>query len=244
MSKTNLIAKIIGSKTPSPAGEIRQAQQQIEQRRLEIEQRLDDVAENFQCSGQPGPARKQALLEGDPATIVAMDDEIRLLKAELKTFGPQSAELATRLEQAEKTEAAKRLPGLIKAHPGQVEAYRAALATLDAAKAAFYEHVSQIQGARRLAGDDSPALTLEQALETADLKGFHESEAELRYNGFRRQLCFDLAGQDNRPPDRTLRERKAEKANDAPRFEDEASDGHGEPDKASFWDRKEPGRAA
>lgn len=228
--------RILRSDKPTPADEIRNAQRQIEQRNAEIMQRLDDIAENFQFSGEPGPARKKALIDGDPAAIVAMDDEHKLLKAELKTLGAQANELLPRLEEAERAEAAKRLPGLLKAHTAELKAYKQALAAMEAAKRTFDEHIDGIIGARRAVGDKAPALSLEQALEVADLKGFHESEKLLRYNHHRRQLCFDLAGKDNRPNDRTWRQIRE--------FDQEAHDDGNEPERSSFWDKKEPGRAA
>ena len=236
------LARILRSDKPTPADEIRNAQRQIEQRQNEITQRLDDIAENHQFSGHPGPARKQALVEGDPTALVELDREHELLVAERKALAAQEAELSKRLEQAEKAEALQDLPALIKAHPARIQAYRKAVAAMQQAKRDFDEHVTAITVKRRAAGDHAPGITLEQAEEVADLRGQPESEKHLTYNGVRHQLCIDLSGQSNRQPDRTKTQMKAE-ANRT-RFENEASDGDREPPKPSIWDKKEPGRAA
>ena len=224
-TKQSITARLLG--TQKTAAELRQGVAEIYRRQQEVNARLQDISENKDCSGLPGPVRAAALQAGDTAAIVELNREQAELLAERETLNFQDAALYAEIEQADKREALAALPRMIKGFPDRLAEFRKAQAAFRAARQSLDDAVSGIVEARKL--DDvttAPGLPLDQALAVADIRGLTDSGREGFFNGARVNLAMELAGVDIKPKGETRSERRA-KATPEPR--------------ASFWDRREPG---
>jgi hypothetical protein len=192
--KTNIISKILGSKTPSPVTEIEQAKAQLAKRRKEIDARLAET-EPPGALGGGGADRQRVLTEGSPEEVVKMDAEREQLKAELKQLEYQELRLRERLKEAESDEARKSLPASIKALPGVLDQYEQAKAAMEAAERELNSAVQAVGSARNLVGDDAPAVPDEVVERIAAARGLAEPEGRFSHSSERAWLFKQLTGQ-------------------------------------------------
>jgi hypothetical protein len=192
--KANIIQKILGSKTPSPVAEIEQAKAQLAKRRREIEQRLAET-EPPGALGGGGADRQRVLTEGTPDDVIAMDQEREQLKAESKQLDFQEQKLRERLKEAEAEEARKSLPASIKALPGVLDQYEQAKAAMQAAERELNDTVQAVSSARKLVGDDAPAVSDGVVERIAEARGLEEPEGKLTHSSARAWLYRQLTGQ-------------------------------------------------
>lgn len=187
----NMLKRLLGDKSTSTVDELREALAAIQQREKAIKARLNAISTNPNGAG-PGPERKRLQLEGTAADLVALDEEVALLLAELHQQLPaQAAEIRRRLAIAEADAAAKALPGLLKALPKPLREYQEAVKAAEAARAALQDSCTAVTVARRALVDqrrDAPGATAELAAEIAEAMGHPESEAPHTFSLARAQL--------------------------------------------------------
>jgi len=193
-SKSTLIGRLLGSPKPSPAAELRQALDQIEQRRKQIGDRLLLITDDTIQHGAAGPERQRALLQGTPADVARLDEEQRHLLIERDQQLPaQAAELRSRLEQAEAQEARQRLPSTIKALPAMLKAHAAAHQALVEARKKLNDQINSLIVDRRVAGTDSPTVPDELIEQVCEVREWHEPDAPHTYSTNRARIYAQLA---------------------------------------------------
>jgi hypothetical protein len=190
---SNIITRILGSKTPAVA-EIEQAKAQLAKRRKEIDARLAET-EPPGALGGGGADRQRVLTEGSPDDVIAMDAEREQLRAELKQIEYQELRLRERLKEAEAEEARKSLPGRIKGLPDVLDRYEEARAAMQAAERELNDAVSEVGSARQLIGEDAPAVDENTVERIAEARGLKEPEGKFAHSSERAWLYKQLTGQ-------------------------------------------------
>ncbi|MEE4303308.1 MAG: hypothetical protein V2J19_04075 [Wenzhouxiangella sp.] len=189
----NLFKSLL-ERTPSVA-EVDQAREQLLKRQQEVEARRAEINPDDM---QAGPTKyHQALRDGTPEEVQKLEREFELLNIERRQIEHRLVELQPVRAKAEAAEAAKALPGHIKALPAMLDDYDKALAALNKARARVDNQISLIHSARRAMdgnGRDVPAVPERIIERISDMKGFTEPDSVHRYSGARQLLYRDLAG--------------------------------------------------
>ena len=186
--------KSLFDKTPSVA-EVDQAVTDLNDRAREIEARLSEINPSEMANGPT--LYHQTLTDGSPKDVSELEREYELLKIEARQIEARLVELGPVRDQAAAIEAAKALPGHIKALPALIDEYDAALATLEGVKQKVDNKVSEILQARRAMngnGRDVPAVPEKIVERIASIRGLTEPESKDRFSMARQYLYRDLAG--------------------------------------------------
>src|SRR5690606_6791600 len=102
--------------TKAPADDIKAALAELDTRSRAIEERIAQIQQGSHVVSV-GPERRRLEIEGEPADLVKLDEELALLRAERSAIPTKHEELRKRLAEAEGEEAARALPTHLKALP-------------------------------------------------------------------------------------------------------------------------------
>lgn len=246
----SLITRLLGNRSDPPpeSAQVRAALEKIAKRQKEIEQRREAIRPAWHGEPIPGPERERVLRQGSPRELVELDEEIEQLVAEKQQLSHRHEILLKKLEEAERNEAKKELPDLLKTLPAACDELEAARKAAEKAGEVFRSRLDEVTTAVRRAEPPPDFRLQELAGRVCDLLGIKESEKGHTYSTARSRW-FEQLGAGPTP--------RAAKSNGLPHPENDESkqkDGPTEdfttrPEfrsrhpEHSIWDRKEPGRS-
>ena len=222
---TQTAARLFDGK--SQPDKIKAAIAQVQARKKEADARLQQI----QGAPFPGTERNRIILEGAPADLVALDEELTLLEAETTQLDAMETQLHAEHERALVRGYPPAARKAAKALPAALDDLEAAEAALEAAKRAVADKLGEIALAAKYCRDEGPFIDadlLDRAW-VAYLKKYPvASGTDSRMNA---RLRHGLGDDTPQPPAKFRRDA-------------EQGEKSGRRAPSSFWDRKDGPDAA
>lgn len=233
----SLFAKLLRSTAPL-LSEVEAAHAALAAREREIDERIAAIQPESHVVSA-GPERRRLEIEGDAADLVALDQELALLRAERAALPAKRQALAERRAVAEADEAARKLPSQVKALPAILARWQEAETAARKAKAELQDALTTIGQQRRAldaAGREAPGVRAEVAASIADALGLERPDAPGHYSKARAEL-FQRLGAEQKEMQAAEREAQARSQRD-PFARDDHADLARHPEQSIWATRK------